>query len=104
MNNSVESRFEVTDHYELPGRGAFLIGNIMDGTLRIGMSMRARDQEVPLTISRIEYVDHRQLRRFANALTFHEQPSLDYLKKTYPLGSVVTFHDQEESGQANQAL
>src|SRR5690606_5612335 len=42
--------FEVTSHYELRDRGAFVIGRIRDGTVKIGDTITRPDQGEVLTV------------------------------------------------------
>lgn len=81
--------FEVTDHFYLPGRAAFVIGHIRSGLFRNGMSIQSPDEVLTLTISGIEFMDNLAERKHWNALTFRERPTLDQLKRHIPVGSIL---------------
>ena len=81
--------FEVTDHYELPQRAAFVIGQIRSGVFRCGMSVSTRDGAMSLTISGIESLDNLALGQHSNALSFRERPTLDELRQQFPVGSIL---------------
>jgi hypothetical protein len=70
------ARFEITDHAELSARGAFVVGNILDGVVRPGMLVSTPPGMAPLTISGVEYLDDLRQRRHWNALIFAERPTL----------------------------
>ena len=94
MNAEELAEFEVTGHYYLEKRGAFVIGRIQSGTFRIGMTIPIGEEGKSLTISGIEYLDNVAKKVFANALVFKEKPELDYLKKIFPVGSVLRAYKQ----------
>jgi hypothetical protein len=92
-----EAQFEVTNHFELPERGAFVVGHIRNGTFRIGMIVEADPPDSHLTISGIEYVDNIKEKRFWNALRFREQPSLETVKRRFPVGTVLKAKREDSS-------
>lgn len=93
MSAIAKSLFEVTDHLELSGRGAFVIGHIRDGVFRIGMQVHTGEVPDFLTISDIEYLDKVSERKFWNALAFREHPTLEFLKRVFPIGALLEARD-----------
>ena len=83
------ARFEVTGHYELSERGAFLIGHIRTGTFRNGMLIDAAGHKERFTISGIEFLDNIAEQKHWNALVFRERPNLEALQRLFPVGSIV---------------
>ena len=81
--------FEVTGHYYMKERGAFVIGNILRGEFKIGMKLPAKDENEFLTISSIEYLDNLAERKFWNALVFAEKPTFGYVEENFPVGMVI---------------
>jgi hypothetical protein len=90
-----EAQFEVTDHFEIPNRGAFLIGHIRTGMFRIGMVVCAEPSGEVFTISGIEFVDNTREKKYWNALVFQEKPELDTLRRCFPVGTVLKASDQK---------
>ena len=89
-------KFEVTDHYYLENRGAFVIGNIVSGEFTIGMKIDTTDKISSLTISGIEYVDNISKRSYKNALVFKEYTTIEYLKKAFPTGTIISSYNSDE--------
>jgi hypothetical protein len=85
---NVVAQFEVTNHYELPSRGAFVIGHIIQGSVRVGMLAATRLSPPTLTISGMEFLNAVSEHKFWNALIFSEQPNLDFLQRAFPIGCV----------------
>ena len=81
--------FEVINHYYIENRGSFVIGHIKSGIFQIGMKVPIDQDGSSLTISGIESVDYVGRKIFHNAIIFKEKPSLDYVKKVFPVGSVL---------------
>ena len=81
--------FEVTNHYYLEKRGGFVIGRIQRGIFKIGITVPIAEDGTSLTISGIECIDDVKTKMFANAIIFKEKPTLDYVKKMFPVGSVL---------------
>jgi len=90
-----DTNFEVTDHYELPERGAFVIGHIRSGMFRIGMVLYSPFGNSHFTISGIECVDNIRERKNWNALTFQERPALATLKVCFPVGAMLKARDRD---------
>jgi hypothetical protein len=86
---SDRGRFKVIDHAELSDRGAFVLGNIIDGVIRPGMRANTRLDPPALTISGVESLDNLSERRHWNALIFAEHPTLEFVARAFPVGSVV---------------
>lgn len=81
--------FEVTGHYQLSERGAFLIGYIRSGVFRNGMLIGTASHSERFVISAIEFLDNIAERKHWNALILRERPSLEALERLFPVGSVV---------------
>ena len=90
-------QFEVTDHAEFAGRGAFVVGKIVDGVVRPGMRAKTRLNPPALTVSGVESLDKLSERKHWNALIFAEHPSLEFVARAFPIGSLVDL----ESGTDN---
>jgi len=86
-------KFEITGHYELTGRGGFLIGRIVDGVIRIGMSVTTDLDPGELKIAGVEYLDNFSEGKYRNALIFAEKPSLEFVKRAFPVGIVIEVND-----------
>ena len=85
-----ESQFEVTDHFEIEDRGAFVIGHIRgDDPIKIGMVVATKEPEKTFTISGIECVDNIREKKYWNALAFQERPTLDTVKRCFPVGTLL---------------
>jgi len=93
MGATAKSLFEVTDHLEISGRGAFVIGRIRDGVFRVGMQVSTGGEPPALTISRVEYLDRVAERKFWNVLAFREHPTLEFLKRVFPIGALLEARD-----------
>ena len=90
MNTSAQiGIFEVTSHYELVGRGGFVIGHIRNGVLRPGMRVATHREPAVLTVSGIEFLDNPSERVYRNALVFAERPTLDFVRAAFPVGSML---------------
>ena len=81
--------FEVTDHYELAGRGGFVIGRIVAGVVRPGMFVRTGLVPTQLKVDGIEFLDNLSERKHWNALVFAERPALSFVKQAFPVGSII---------------
>jgi hypothetical protein len=82
-------KFEVADHFELTGRGGFVIGRIVEGALRPGMLVSTGSNPAQLRIVGVEFLDNIAERQHRNALMFAEQPSLEFVKEAFPVGTVM---------------
>ncbi len=51
-----------------------------------------------LTISGVEFLDNLAEKRFWNALVFAERPALDFVKRVFPLGSIIELGAAYEDG------
>lgn len=81
--------FEVTGHYVLPERGAFLIGHIRSGIFRTGMRVGNTGTSEQFTIAGIEFLDNTAAHKHWNALVFRERPTLATVERAFPVGSLV---------------
>ncbi len=88
-------QFEVTDHYRMASRGAFVIGNIVGGTIRPGMRVNTGLQPSTLRINGVEFVDNLKERRHWNVLIFAEGPTLEFIKRAFPVGSLIEVMEDE---------
>ncbi|MDJ0760908.1 MAG: hypothetical protein QNJ19_16055 [Woeseiaceae bacterium] len=93
MDAQPSGRFEVTDHYELSGRGAFVIGYIREGKVKVGDSVPLPDSSVSWTISGIEFLDNISKRKYWNALLFKEHPARADVEAAFPVGSFVDIYE-----------
>jgi hypothetical protein len=84
-----ESTFEVQDHYELPSRGAFVIGRIVAGVVRPGMRAQTGLDPAQLEVAGVEFLDNVTDGTFKNALVFADRPSLAFVKQAFPIGFVI---------------
>lgn len=90
MNSpSLQPCFQVTAHYELTDRGAFVVGRIVSGTWRIGTSVVAADGTTRFRIAGIEYLDNVSERTSAIALVFRESPTMSQVTRAFPVGTVL---------------
>lgn len=101
--NNDRGRFRVTAHFELEARGAFVVGQITEGVVRIGMKAWTGLEPSYLTVGGVEFLDTLRKRKHWNALVFAERPALEFVKRAFPVGSVI------ETGigppmQANKAM
>jgi hypothetical protein len=98
-----ESHFEVTDHFEIEDRGAFVIGHIRgDDPINIGMVVDTQEPEKMFTISGIEFVDNIREKKYWNALVFQEKPTLDTVKRCFPVGTHLK--PKERNSQQQRAF
>jgi hypothetical protein len=82
-------KFEVTDHFELTGRGGFVVGRIVQGSIRPGMFVATGSHPDQLRIAGVEFLDNIAERTYRNALVFVERPTLEFVKSAFPVGTVV---------------
>jgi hypothetical protein len=78
--------FRVQGYVEIKARGTFLMGQIEEGTLRIGDSVETTP---PLTIAAIESADKISTRESWVCLRFAENPSKSELEERFPVGAAV---------------
>lgn len=95
MSKTETGKFEVTEHYELEDRGAFVIGNILSGEIRIGMCVETGLDPATLKISGIEFMDNVSEMKYWNALIFEEKPSLDFIKNAFTIGKKIEVHSKD---------
>ncbi len=91
------AQFEVTKHYELRERGAFVIGHIREGDIRIGMQVLTEAEPPTLTICGVESVDNVSEKKYWNALLFSEKPSMEFIKNVFPKGSTLNIINSNET-------
>jgi hypothetical protein len=89
MNSEDSAQFEVTGHYFLPARGAFIIGQIRGGGRWMGTQVSTGDPPPLLTISGIEHLQYIKEPKCGYAFIFREQPTLEFLKQVFPIGTVI---------------
>jgi hypothetical protein len=77
-------RFEVTSHFELAARGAFVIGRILDGFIRPGMCVDTHLEPPKLKITGVEVLNNISEKKHWNALIFAERPTFDFVKAAFP--------------------
>ena len=81
--------FQVTGHYEMPARGAFVLGELLQGKIAPGMVIETRCEPSTLKIVGVECMSDSANNRHSNALIFLEKPSMDFLLRVMPVGSIV---------------
>ena len=82
--------FELTGHFELAQRGAFVVGHLRDGVCRIGMSVTSDIAGQTYVISGIEYLDNISERKFWSALIFREKPAIAEIERAFPAGTLLS--------------
>ena len=82
--------FLVTGHYEMPERGAFVLGQLIQGGISPGMLIGTGCEPPTLTIVGVECLSDSANNRHSNALIFREKPSMDFLMRVMPVGTVVS--------------
>ncbi len=85
--------FEVTGHYEIPARGAFLLGHIRQGRIAPGMLVETGCEPPTLKIMGVECLSDCVKNRHSNALIFLEKPSMEFLMRVMPVGANVRAED-----------
>ena len=90
---ATRAQFEVTDRYELAGRGGFVIGHIGSGVFRIETQVRTGHEPGSLTISGIEFLDDITERKVSNALMFRECRTLEFVKRAFPIGTIFSVQE-----------
>jgi hypothetical protein len=88
------SSFEVTGHYELAERGAFVIGQLVDGIWRVGDRISAVGGGAQFTLSGIECLNNTALKKSAIALVFAERPTQEQIQRAFPCGTILTIVDK----------
>jgi hypothetical protein len=88
------SSFEVTGHFELAGRGALVIGQILASTWRIGDCVSAECGRAQFTLSGIECLDNIAPKKSAIALVFAERPTQEQTQRAFPCGSILTIAEK----------
>ena len=86
------SEFEVTDHFAMRGRGVVVSGHPRSGRFRKGMLVHTGDDPPVLTVSGWE-ISHTVERTTHYAVVFRDAPSLEFVKKVFPVGSML--HGEE---------
>jgi hypothetical protein len=85
----VTMSFAVTDHLDLGGRGAVVVGHILEGVLGAGMRVATYADPPFLTLRSVEAVDNVREKKSWSALVFEERPTLDFVRRTFPVGGVL---------------
>ena len=78
--------FRVQGHVEITGRGAFLMGQVEAGTVRIGAAV---DTTPPLTVIAVEFADNTSTRESWVCLRFAEGPAKAELERRFPAGTLI---------------
>jgi hypothetical protein len=84
------ARFGVLGHAEITARGAFLMGKVEEGTVRIGATVETGPR---LTIAAVEFADKRSTHESWVCLRFTESPAKSELEQRFPVGTAVTIAD-----------
>jgi hypothetical protein len=83
------ARFRVTGHYEMTDRGGFVLGHIERAVIRPGTRVTTGSEPPTLTIHGVECIDNPAEQRYLNALVFAERPSLEFVQRVFPIGSMI---------------
>lgn len=86
----------MTAHFELAGRGAFVVGHIRDGKFRNGMSITSGITGQTYVICGIEFLDNLSERIFLNALIFREKPAIAEIIRAFPAGTLLSARTSSE--------
>jgi len=81
---------EITDHFEVKGRGAIVFGHVRAGVFRIGMRVSGQPGFEPLTIASVEFADSIAERTYRTGFFFQERPELTSLREQFPIGSMLS--------------
>lgn len=81
--------FRVTGHYALGNRGAFVLGSIAKGSIRIGMLAKTGSEPITLKISGIEQLANTSAKQYCQAFIFAEQPSMELITRVFPVGRLI---------------
>lgn len=103
MDTQPSGKFEVIDHQELSGRGAFVIGYIREGAVKVGDSVPLPDTSTVWTISGVEFLDNISERKYWNALLFKEHPARSDVEAAFPVRSYVDVYERQPEEQASPA-
>jgi hypothetical protein len=88
-------KFEVTDHYELRERGAFVVGLICEGIIKPGDFAALLDGVTYWKISGVEFLDNTAERTYRNALMFRKRPARADVEREFPVGSHIDVYDAD---------
>ncbi len=93
--------FDVTAHFTVSNRGAFLIGNVVEGKVKLGMYVRTMLEPPILKINAVEIVCGKSGGHWWHSigLGFTEGPTLEFIKRAFPVGSLIEVHTQDEPVQ-----
>jgi hypothetical protein len=91
--------FEVTDHFYIRGRGVVVSGHPRNGRFRKGMLVHTGDDPPVLIVTGLD-IGHTVKRRAIFGVVFEERrdiygvwfgdaPSLEFVQKVFPVGSVL---------------
>ena len=95
MDTQPSGRFEVTGHLQLTGRGAFVIGYIREGVVKVGDSVPLPDTSTVWTVSGVEFLDKISERKYWNVLLFKEHPARSDVEAAFPIGSYVDVYERQ---------
>lgn len=97
MSDHASALFEVTDHFEVTGRGVLVVGHVVGGRFRKGMLVHTEDDPAVLTIASIGFLCNTKERKYLIDVTFREKPSLAFVKRVFPVGSVLHIEDAQSA-------
>jgi hypothetical protein len=88
----MEAHFRVREPFHITGRGAVLTGDIVDGTLKLGMTLcctlpSGANQE--LTVSAIESLSDMKRNHHWHGLMFRENPDVSTLRTAFPKDTII---------------
>ena len=81
-------RFEVTGHYEMPVRGAFVLGQLRSGSLHPGLVLRGNSERAfSYTLAGVESLSGNE--KHMHALIFQGKPCIADLLRAFPVGTII---------------
>jgi translation elongation factor EF-Tu-like GTPase len=93
------AKFKVEATFTVPGRGLVVAGEVLEGSLRIGMTTQIPSWPRELTISGVEFVKHadRNPRRVGVLLRSQNEADYERWRAIEMPDQVVEFHDATPS-------
>lgn len=88
----MSARFVVRDAFDLTSRGPVLVGDIVDGTIRVGMRLSLPDGTLA-RIRGVEYADTPSRREYHIGLVLADAPPAAELLVAFPSGTEITLDD-----------
>ena len=83
----MSAEFFVESHFEISGRGAFVVGQIRAGTIRVG-DLTSHEGKT-IAVSAVEFADNISTQQYWVCLAFNAFASRFDLENAFPRGSVI---------------